>query len=221
MNIQPTPGQYSDAGDEDVRAMCGLPAFLLLVAGGLALLIWRLWRIRSQELRGALGQAGHELRPASSRGLLGPAIEIGDDRRAGAQPRVPEVESPCSPEQADTALLESERAPNQRGTPPPLAAAPAAEDRQAAPPVEPDDLKRIEGIGPKIAGVLRQAGINSFTQLADADLDRLRQVLEAADPRLGRLADPGTWPEQARFAAKGDWQALAALQSQLKGGRRV
>jgi predicted flap endonuclease-1-like 5' DNA nuclease len=89
------------------------------------------------------------------------------------------------------------------------------------PPAQPDDLKRIEGIGPRISGVLQEAGIRTFEQLADTDAGRIREILEAADPNLLRLADPATWPEQAALAAEGDWQALEALQDELKGGRRA
>lgn len=88
-------------------------------------------------------------------------------------------------------------------------------------PAEFDDLKRIEGIGPKIASVLQQAGITTFVQLADAEVGRLEQILEEADPRLVRLAHPVTWPEQAALAAAGEWDALQALQNELKGGRRA
>ncbi len=94
------------------------------------------------------------------------------------------------------------------------AAAPAPE---SAP--EPDDLKRIEGVGPKISGVLQSAGIMTFGQLAGTDVNRLKQVLEEAG--VGRLAVPTTWPEQAGLAAAGKWDELKALQDELKGGRRV
>lgn len=83
---------------------------------------------------------------------------------------------------------------------------------------KPDDLKLIEGIGPKIAGVLQEAGIHTFAQLARAEVDTLRRILEDADLRF---ADPATWPEQARLAAKGDWEGLKKLQDSLKGGREV
>jgi predicted flap endonuclease-1-like 5' DNA nuclease len=113
-----------------------------------------------------------------------------------------------------------EEAPRARAAP---ATAPKGEARPQAPvePAGPDDLKRIEGIGPKISSVLQAAGIATFAQLAATDVGRLAQILEEESPRLRRLADPGTWPEQARFAAAGDWQGLAALQSELKGGRRT
>lgn len=81
-----------------------------------------------------------------------------------------------------------------------------------------DDLKIIEGIGPKISGVLQAAGIRTLAQLAATDVDELKRVLTEADIRLG---DPGTWPEQAGLAAEGKWDELAALQDELKGGRRV
>ena len=35
------------------------------------------------------------------------------------------------------------------------------------------------------------------------------------------MADPGTWPAQARLAADGAWQELSEMQSMLKGGRQV
>ena len=91
-------------------------------------------------------------------------------------------------------------------------------DTAAEAPVAADDLTRIEGIGPKTSGVLREAGISSFDQLSAADSSRLKQILQAAGLRLG---DPTTWPEQARLAASGDWDGLETLQGQLKGGRQV
>jgi NADH-quinone oxidoreductase subunit I len=98
-----------------------------------------------------------------------------------------------------------------------------AEVTKATPatPSEPDDLKRIEGIGPKIAAVLQAAGITTFAQLADTDVDRIKQVLEEADPNLLRLAEPSTWPKQAKLAAAGKWAALEKWQDRLKGGQET
>jgi len=81
---------------------------------------------------------------------------------------------------------------------------------------EPDDLKRIEGIGPKTSKVLNEAGILTFAQLAEAEVDRLVQIVQEAGLRL---VDPHTWPEQAKLAAAGDWAALDTLQDELDGGR--
>ncbi len=85
-------------------------------------------------------------------------------------------------------------------------------------PEKPDDLKVIEGIGPKIASTLQAAGIQTFAQLAQTEVETLHRILEDAGLRL---ADPTTWPEQARLAAKGNWEALKKLQDSLKGGREA
>ena len=82
-----------------------------------------------------------------------------------------------------------------------------------------DDLTRIEGIGPKISGLLQGAGISTFEQLAGTGVDGLEQILADAD--LVGLANPSTWPEQAGLAAKGDWGRLETLQEEVKGGRRA
>lgn len=83
---------------------------------------------------------------------------------------------------------------------------------------EPDDLTRIEGIGPKFSSVLLSAGISTYQQLAAADVDELRDIFRE---RGLYFADPTTWPEQATLAAVGDWDTLYDLQAELSGGRRV
>jgi predicted flap endonuclease-1-like 5' DNA nuclease len=89
---------------------------------------------------------------------------------------------------------------------------------QAVPPRQPDDLKRIEGIGPKVSGLLNESGVFTFAQLAGTDVDRLRVIVDEAGLTM---MNPASWPEQARLAASGDWDALARLQDDLKGGRHV
>lgn len=81
-----------------------------------------------------------------------------------------------------------------------------------------DNLKRIEGIGPKIAGLLQHAGITTFAQLAETDINRLNGILRNANLSI---ANPATWPEQARLAAEGEWPELEKLQDELKGGIRI
>ena len=82
----------------------------------------------------------------------------------------------------------------------------------------PDDLQRVEGVGPKISGLLQAAGITTFTQLAQADVSRLDRIVRDAGITI---ANPATWPEQARLAAAGKWDELEVLQETLIGGRRV
>ena len=84
--------------------------------------------------------------------------------------------------------------------------------------VEPDDLKLIEGIGPRSAQVLAEAGTLTYSKLAAMHPDDIQAVLRAAKVRVPY---PETWPEQAGLAAAGDWEALKDLQGKLKGGRRA
>jgi predicted flap endonuclease-1-like 5' DNA nuclease len=103
---------------------------------------------------------------------------------------------------------------------PALPRAPPIETSTAGPepgPPTPDDLQRIRGVGPKVAGLLQSAGIQTYAQLATAGTDRLREIL--AEEGLTRLADPTSWPEQARLAAEGEWGALKALQEELRDRR--
>lgn len=81
----------------------------------------------------------------------------------------------------------------------------------------PDDLKRIRGIGPKTAGLLQSAGILTYAQLAMTSVDSLQAIL--AEAGLSSIVNPTAWPEQARLAAEDDWDALKALQEELKAKR--
>ncbi|MCB0607248.1 MAG: hypothetical protein H6562_06030 [Lewinellaceae bacterium] len=82
----------------------------------------------------------------------------------------------------------------------------------------PEDLKIVEGIGPKIEKLLKDGGIKTWSDLAAAAVDRIQQILDAAGDNY-RLADPGTWPKQAELAAAGKWDELAEYQEHLQGGK--
>jgi ribosomal protein L30 len=118
---------------------------------------------------------------------------------------------------APTAAVEEPAVPEATAVPETSLAAEAP--KGAEKPSQADDLELIEGIGPKIAAALKAAGIVTFADLAAADTSRLTEILQQ-EPNL-RLADPGTWPEQASLAAAGRWDEFKALTEQLKGGRRV
>jgi hypothetical protein len=98
-----------------------------------------------------------------------------------------------------------------RSTPAPPSAPPTP-----ATPLAADDLPRILGIGPKTDAVLKMAGIATFAQLANTRVDRLEEILGEAG---FRLADPQTWPDQARLAAAGQWDALARYQEAIRRHR--
>lgn len=82
-----------------------------------------------------------------------------------------------------------------------------------------DDLKKIEGIGPKLAEILNASGITTFASLAASEVTELEAILEKAGNRY-KMHNPTTWGEQATFAAKGDWDQLKKLQAELNGGKR-
>jgi predicted flap endonuclease-1-like 5' DNA nuclease len=91
---------------------------------------------------------------------------------------------------------------------------------QKTAPVAKDDLTKIEGIGPKIALLFSQAGIATFEALAKAKKAELKKILDAAGTRF-QIHDPSTWPQQAKLAANGDWEKLAKVQEELKGGKKA
>lgn len=82
-----------------------------------------------------------------------------------------------------------------------------------------DDLTVVEGIGPKIQLLLNQYGIHTYRQLAETEVDRLKEILSTAGPQLA-MHDPGTWPSQANLAANDQWDTLKSVQGFLKGGKK-
>jgi small subunit ribosomal protein S1 len=81
-----------------------------------------------------------------------------------------------------------------------------------------NDLKIIEGIGPKIAEILHAAGINTYAELAAANPEAIREILAAQGSRY-KVHDPETWPRQAQLAVEGKMDELQALKDSLKGGK--
>ena len=79
---------------------------------------------------------------------------------------------------------------------------------------EADDLTKIDGIGPKLALILKQNGITSFEELAATSSLTLRKILDNEGPQF-KVHDPTYWPRQAALAKTGNWSALKTLQSDL------
>jgi len=84
--------------------------------------------------------------------------------------------------------------------------------------VEADDLTLIEGIGPKVAKVLGEAGILTFAQLAESNADDIQNILNEAGLKM---MDATSWPAQAKLAADNDMDGLKKMQDKLSGGRKV
>ncbi len=83
-----------------------------------------------------------------------------------------------------------------------------------------DDLKIIEGIGPKIEELFKTSGILTWKALGETSVDRLREILSKAGERY-QIHDPNTWPRQSKMAYEGKWQELKDWQNTLEGGREV
>ncbi len=80
----------------------------------------------------------------------------------------------------------------------------------------PDDLKRIKGLGPKLATLLATLGITRFDQIAtwtDADIAEVDRFLGTFQGRIAR----DNWVEQAQLLAAGDDAGFAAKFGALGG----
>ncbi|MFN3588671.1 MAG: hypothetical protein ACK4UP_04760 [Spirosomataceae bacterium] len=81
-----------------------------------------------------------------------------------------------------------------------------------------DDLKIVEGIGPKIEILCHQRGIFTFTELSNTPVEELKKMLSDAGPRY-QMHDPTTWPNQAALAREGRWDELKQWQDKLYKGK--
>ena len=125
---------------------------------------------------------------------------------SGAKPAAKKAEP-----KKDTAKPVEKKAPAKKETVAKTAAPKAKATAKA------DDLKKIEGIGPKIAEIFVNAGIDTFAKLAKATQEELKEILTAAGPRYASK-NPGSWPKQAKMAAEGKWDELKEWQDNTKGG---
>lgn len=85
--------------------------------------------------------------------------------------------------------------------------------------IKPDNLTKIEGIGPKLFGILKEAGIETFKKLSMVNADKISEILVSAGGNKYKRFDPSTWPDQAKLAAEDKWDELNKWQDELKGGR--
>ncbi|MGB0983479.1 MAG: helix-hairpin-helix domain-containing protein [Saprospiraceae bacterium] len=81
-----------------------------------------------------------------------------------------------------------------------------------------DNLKKIEGIGPKIEQLCFNNGIYTFRDLANTEVSVLLHVLKEGGSRF-RMHNPATWPKQSEMAANNEWDALKKWQDELDGGK--
>ncbi len=96
--------------------------------------------------------------------------------------------------------------------------APAEEAPESPKGIKFDDLKVVEGIGPKCEEALKAAGIGTWKALADSTPEKITEILDAADGNFAGQV-PTTWPDQAKMAVDGDWEKLEKWQDELDGGK--
>ncbi|XLS29006.1 hypothetical protein ACJD0Z_17635 [Flavobacteriaceae bacterium M23B6Z8] len=84
--------------------------------------------------------------------------------------------------------------------------------------IKQDDLKVVEGIGPKIEGLFNEAGIKTWKALSECSVEKCQEVLNSGGDRY-RIHNPGTWPKQAKMAYENKWEELKKWQDSLKGGK--
>ena len=81
-----------------------------------------------------------------------------------------------------------------------------------------NDLKIVEGIGPKIEELYNNAGIKTWKQLSETPTSKSEEILNAAGKRY-KIHNPSTWAKQAEMCYLGQWSELKAWQETLKGGK--
>lgn len=81
-----------------------------------------------------------------------------------------------------------------------------------------DDLKIVEGIGPKIEELLKTHGITTWQILAQTPPSTLKTILVSGGERF-QMHDPSSWPDQVALALENRWDELAEFQTLMAGGR--
>lgn len=81
-----------------------------------------------------------------------------------------------------------------------------------------NDLKIVEGIGPKIEGLFHNYNIKTWKALSRVSVAKCREVLDSGGEKY-RLHDPASWPMQAKMCYQGKWKELYRWQEEHKHGK--
>ncbi|PID83306.1 hypothetical protein CSB11_02080 [Candidatus Campbellbacteria bacterium] len=80
--------------------------------------------------------------------------------------------------------------------------------------IEMQDLKIVDGVGPKIELLLKRNGIENLKVLSETSLERLNQILDTAGDKYA-FHNPASWAEQAELALKGNLNELSEFQDYI------
>lgn len=84
--------------------------------------------------------------------------------------------------------------------------------------IKQDDLKVVEGIGPKIEGMFKNAGIKTWKALSETSVADCQKVLDGGGTRY-QVHDPASWPMQSKMAYEGKWKELLKWQDEHDHGK--
>ncbi len=130
-------------------------------------------------------------------------LEVETISRLHIEPEIPVIEH------EDTVLEVSEHSISESSEP-----EPSPSGNSQAMEGTPEDLKVVEGIGPKIELLLKESGIKGLKDLSIVPIEELKEILAKGGARY-RLNDPTTWPEQARLLVSGELDKFKSFTSNL------
>ena len=153
----------------------------------------------------------HSTLPADKAAALQALVEPAVDDLGGEETVADYEVEVASDAEATPADQPAEAAPEAEAP-----ATPRAPDKAAA---KADDLTQLAGVGAKSAEALNAAGWTTYAALAEANEPAIREALHAS--HLVARSNVSTWPMQASYAAKGDWQELAKYNQRRSGQARA
>ncbi|SHI67042.1 hypothetical protein SAMN04487911_104129 [Arenibacter nanhaiticus] len=84
--------------------------------------------------------------------------------------------------------------------------------------IKENDLKVVEGIGPKIQLLFHSSDITTWQALSESSVSKCQEVLLSGGDRY-KIHDPSSWPLQAKMAYEGKWKELQRWQDEHKRGK--
>jgi predicted flap endonuclease-1-like 5' DNA nuclease len=84
--------------------------------------------------------------------------------------------------------------------------------------IKQNDLKIVEGIGPKIQQLFNSFDIKTWKDLSETAVAKCQEILDSGGARY-QIHDPASWPMQAKMAYEGKWKELHKWQEEHKRGK--
>ena len=84
--------------------------------------------------------------------------------------------------------------------------------------IKEDDLKVVEGIGPKIEEMFQKDGIKKWKTLSETSVASCQDILNKGGERY-KVHDPSSWPMQAKMCYEGKWKELLKWQEEHDHGK--